>query len=275
VTSASEFFCLIFDSLTDAESYCQKAVSQTRSLKCEIFDSAGRVNPPVAVLVNPEFVHKLDTEASARRLVRWGFVAIAISLPLFWYAWRNNAGVVWWPVFLGINSVFAGLRLIQWGHGLKEEPKIREIVIPPKNSVIPNAAESRQRSGGVEEPAFSPDAATKAWGAITTDIRQIVTNVFAPFFFASIGLRTNFAANFSLGVTLTLIAVACLGKILGASWGARLGGMDARSSWAVGLAMNARGAMEIILGVLALRAGLIGERRCLAKTAARFAMRRG
>src|SRR5260370_1347506 len=40
--------------------------------------------------------------------------------------------------------------------------------------------------------------------------------------------------------------------------------MDARSSWAVGLAMNARGAMEIILGVLALRAGLIGERMFVA-----------
>jgi Kef-type K+ transport system membrane component KefB len=99
---------------------------------------------------------------------------------------------------------------------------------------------------------------------ISTDIRQIATNVFAPFFFASIGLRTNFAANFSLGVTLTLIAVAWLGKILGASWGARLGGMDARSAWAVGFAMNVRGAMEIILGVLALRAGLIGERMFVA-----------
>jgi hypothetical protein len=74
----------------------------------------------------------------------------------------------------------------------------------------------------------------------------------------------HFAANFSLGATLTLIAVACLGKILGAGWGARLGGMDARSSWAIGLAMNARGAMEIILGVLALRAGLIGERMFVA-----------
>jgi len=100
--------------------------------------------------------------------------------------------------------------------------------------------------------------------AIAKDIRQIVTNVFAPFFFASIGLRTNFAANFSLGVTLTLVAVACLGKILGATWGARLGGMDAPSSWAVGLAMNARGAMEIILGLLALRAGLIGDRMFVA-----------
>jgi mannitol/fructose-specific phosphotransferase system IIA component (Ntr-type) len=86
-----------------------------------------------------------------------------------------------------------------------------------------------------------------------------VTNVFAPFFFASIGLRTNFAANFHLGLTATVIGVACLGKLLGASWGARLGGMDRTSSLVVGLAMNARGAMEIILGILALQAGLIRE----------------
>ncbi|MGA7696364.1 MAG: cation:proton antiporter [Candidatus Sulfotelmatobacter sp.] len=90
-------------------------------------------------------------------------------------------------------------------------------------------------------------------------IHEIVTNVFAPFFFASIGLRTNFAANFHLGLTATVIGVACLGKLLGASWGARLGGMDRTSSLVVGLAMNARGAMEIILGILALQAGLIRE----------------
>jgi len=90
-------------------------------------------------------------------------------------------------------------------------------------------------------------------------IHQIVNNVFAPFFFASIGLRTNFVSNFHLGLTLTVIGVACVGKLLGAGWGARLGGMDRTSSLAVGLAMNARGAMEIILGILALQAGLIRE----------------
>ncbi len=95
-------------------------------------------------------------------------------------------------------------------------------------------------------------------------IHEIVTNVFAPFFFASIGLRTNFVANFNLGLTLTVIGVACAGKIFGAKWGARLGGMDNRASWAVGLAMNARGAMEMILGILALQAGLIREQMFVA-----------
>jgi Kef-type K+ transport system membrane component KefB/mannitol/fructose-specific phosphotransferase system IIA component (Ntr-type) len=88
-------------------------------------------------------------------------------------------------------------------------------------------------------------------------IHGIVTNVFAPFFFASIGLRTNFVTNFSLPITVTVIAVACIGKLLGAGMGARLGGMDRRTAWGVGLAMNARGAMEMILGLLALQAGLI------------------
>src|ERR1700722_19705888 len=90
-------------------------------------------------------------------------------------------------------------------------------------------------------------------------IHQIVTNVFAPFFFASIGLRTDFVSNFHMGLTLTVIGVACVGKLVGAGWGARLGGMDRNSSLARGLAMYARGAMEMILGILALQAGLIKE----------------
>jgi Kef-type K+ transport system membrane component KefB/mannitol/fructose-specific phosphotransferase system IIA component (Ntr-type) len=90
-------------------------------------------------------------------------------------------------------------------------------------------------------------------------IHQIVTNVFAPLFFASIGLHTNFVTNFHAGVTAVILGVACLGKVLGAGCGARLGGIDIRIAIGVGVAMNARGAMEMILGILALQAGLIRE----------------
>src|SRR6202041_1309429 len=90
-------------------------------------------------------------------------------------------------------------------------------------------------------------------------IHGIVTNVFAPFFFASIGLRTTFVTNFNLPITATVIAVACIGKLLGAGMGARLGGMDKRTSWGVGLAMNARGAMEMTLGFRGQQGGLFTE----------------
>lgn len=91
-------------------------------------------------------------------------------------------------------------------------------------------------------------------------IERFVSSGLAPLFFATIGLGVDFYANFDPVLTLLVIAIACLGKVLGCSFGARWAGMSQRESWAVGFGMNARGAMEIILGLVALRAGIIGER---------------
>jgi K+:H+ antiporter len=41
---------------------------------------------------------------------------------------------------------------------------------------------------------------------------------------------------------------------------ARLMGMVGREAWAIGFGMNARGAMEIVFGLLGLQYGLISER---------------
>ena len=90
-------------------------------------------------------------------------------------------------------------------------------------------------------------------------IHQFVTNFFAPLFFVSIGLKVNFIQNFDLTIVSIVLALAFVGKVLGASIGARIGGMSRNHSLAVGFGMNARGAMEIILGTLALNAGLISK----------------
>lgn len=93
---------------------------------------------------------------------------------------------------------------------------------------------------------------------------QFVSFIFAPLFFASVGLKLNFVAHFDLTLTLLVIAIAFAGKILGCGLGARLGAIDWRESWAIGFAMNARGAMEIILGLLALEHGIIRNRMFVA-----------
>ena len=90
-------------------------------------------------------------------------------------------------------------------------------------------------------------------------ISQFATNIFAPLFFAYIGLRINFAANFNFPLILAVFSLACFGKIIGCSLGARWSGNSSKESLAVGFGMNARGAMEIILGLLALEYGLINE----------------
>jgi Kef-type K+ transport system membrane component KefB/mannitol/fructose-specific phosphotransferase system IIA component (Ntr-type) len=89
---------------------------------------------------------------------------------------------------------------------------------------------------------------------------QFISFFFAPLFFATIGLRVNFATSFSLSLVLAITAIATAGKVLGCCWGARLSRFGPRESWAVAFGMNARGAMEIILGLLAREAGVITDR---------------
>ncbi len=91
-------------------------------------------------------------------------------------------------------------------------------------------------------------------------IRQFTLSFFAPLYFVSIGLKGNYLANLDIPLTLTILILACLGKIGGSTLGARLGKLPWRSAWAIGFAMNARGAIEILLASLALEAGLIDLR---------------
>jgi mannitol/fructose-specific phosphotransferase system IIA component (Ntr-type) len=91
-------------------------------------------------------------------------------------------------------------------------------------------------------------------------IDRFISFIFAPLFFASLGLKVDIAANFDLEIVTAVLVVACVGKLLGCVLGARLIGLDRREAWGIGFGLNARGAMEIILGLLALQAGVIGER---------------
>lgn len=95
-------------------------------------------------------------------------------------------------------------------------------------------------------------------------LEYFIAFIFAPLFFASVGLRVDFARNFDLFLVLAVIAIACIGKIFGCGLAGRLSGYSWRESWAIGFGMNARGAMEIILALLALNAGLISERMFVA-----------
>ena len=91
-------------------------------------------------------------------------------------------------------------------------------------------------------------------------IEQFVSFIFAPLFFAGIGLKVNFVKEFDLLLVITVLIIATLGKVIGCGLAGRMSGMARREAWALGFGMNARGAMEIILGLLALKYGLINER---------------
>jgi Kef-type K+ transport system membrane component KefB len=90
-------------------------------------------------------------------------------------------------------------------------------------------------------------------------ISHFVAFIFAPLFFATIGLRVDFAAHFNGLLVLTLLAVILVGKIPACALGARVSGLPWRESWAIGFGMIAKGVMGIILGLIALQNRVINE----------------
>lgn len=91
-------------------------------------------------------------------------------------------------------------------------------------------------------------------------IRQFVSSFFAPLFFASLGLQIHFLAHFDGPLTLLVLAIACIGKIAGSRLGAKWAEVRPQEAWAASFALNARGAMEIVLGLLALQYGVISHK---------------
>ncbi len=82
----------------------------------------------------------------------------------------------------------------------------------------------------------------------------------APIFFVSIGLHLDLSAfSEALWFTISLLAVAIAGKVLGSGLLAKLAGVTWRESIAIGIGMNGRGAVELVVASVALEAGLFTQ----------------
>ncbi|MFI3135834.1 MAG: cation:proton antiporter [Methylococcaceae bacterium] len=108
--------------------------------------------------------------------------------------------------------------------------------------------------------ALSQGHAPEQKKTINSMIQPFALNFFAPLYFVSVGLKANFSSQFDGTLCLLIFLMACFGKMIGAGIGARLGGMCWRDALAVGVGLNARGAIEIILASIALEYHLIDQR---------------
>jgi Kef-type K+ transport system membrane component KefB len=91
-------------------------------------------------------------------------------------------------------------------------------------------------------------------------MQQLAVAFFAPLYFVAVGLQVNFAQHFDLSLVLLMIGIASLGKIGGVFIGARLSKLSIKESLGLSFAMNARGAVGIILATSAYQAHLINAR---------------
>jgi len=108
----------------------------------------------------------------------------------------------------------------------------------------------------LREEAFGKEVAAH----LEERVSGITLGFLAPLFFISIGLHVNLSALTTAPVfALALLLAAIVGKVLGCGLTARLSAFSAKESLAIGIGMNGRGAVEIVVAAVALEAGLFTQ----------------
>ncbi|KAI9353765.1 Cation/H+ exchanger [Obelidium mucronatum] len=98
---------------------------------------------------------------------------------------------------------------------------------------------------------------------LATQIEDLITIVFLPLFFAYSGLNTRLDLlddGKSWGFVFLVCVIACAGKMIGCTLSARFSGLNWRESSAVGILMNTRGLVQIIVLNVGLHAGVITDK---------------
>lgn len=81
----------------------------------------------------------------------------------------------------------------------------------------------------------------------------------APIFFAGIGLEFNITSIQNIALLLSVILVSYISKIFGGFLGGKLAGLNTKTSITLGIGLNARGIMELVIANIAYKAGLINS----------------
>jgi Kef-type K+ transport system membrane component KefB len=85
----------------------------------------------------------------------------------------------------------------------------------------------------------------------------LTASLFGPLFLAYQGLQFHFESLSRPGFVITLLIAAVASKLLSGYVVGRLQRMSSHDAWGVGIVMNARGVMELVVASIALRAGLV------------------
>ena len=97
---------------------------------------------------------------------------------------------------------------------------------------------------------------------IEDELRGFILAFFSPIFFAVAGLGMDLRTLLDptlLLFTVAVIAVASVGKFLGALAGGRVGGLTGPESLALATALNARGSTEVIIASIGLAMGALSK----------------
>lgn len=88
---------------------------------------------------------------------------------------------------------------------------------------------------------------------------SITSGFLGPVFFAYIGLEFNISAVQSIEFLLAVVLVSIFSKILAGWMGGRLIGLTNKTALSIGIILNGRGVMELVIASIAFQRGFIGK----------------
>lgn len=94
---------------------------------------------------------------------------------------------------------------------------------------------------------------------IESTTSSLAMGFLAPIFFAGIGLEFNISSITNIGLLFSIIAVSYFSKIIGGYLGGTFAGLKHKVSVIMGIGLNARGIMELVIANIAYKAGLINN----------------
>jgi Kef-type K+ transport system membrane component KefB/nucleotide-binding universal stress UspA family protein len=100
---------------------------------------------------------------------------------------------------------------------------------------------------------------TRLRRADRVELEATTIGVFAPVFFAYSGIKVDLLALHSVALLGTFLGVAIVGKLIGCTGGALIARWKWREALAVGVGMNARGGMGIIVALIGLSLGVLSS----------------
>jgi len=99
--------------------------------------------------------------------------------------------------------------------------------------------------------------------ALSENVRQVISQmvfaIFVPLFFVSVGLNVDFVRGFDIVLVLFVTLIGISGRFFGAWLGVNFTGLPKSNRLTIAIAHTPGGAMEIVIGLLALEYNLITE----------------
>ena len=99
-----------------------------------------------------------------------------------------------------------------------------------------------------------------AFDSMTQTLHSITNQFLTPIFFASIGLYFSVEAFDRPLLFISILTVAFASKIFGSTLGAKWAGFKAKESFQMGIALNCRGTLDLIVAEIAYTRGYVDSR---------------